>query len=186
MNDPKNAPEAAPADKSCWRWWYRGRMAIGPVFRFEGLVLAADFDTAAEAVEREMRKRYPHMRWMNGSLTESAGRSLTIGPTLQARKTVAVNPEWPHIGDGVFLRPSPQDIADRKVVAGATAPQPPAATMDTPRMPSDQSLAQEVIDRRMIGNMLVITLESYLHVFGLPGDELRTLIAKWRQIPGAR
>lgn len=174
-----------------FRWWYKGkRVGNGsygtPAFRFEGRVLAKDLATGAEAVERVMRERLPDVRWMHGRKTESGG-DCRFGPTLQPCKTVYINHAWLPLEDGVFVLK--QSLGIDHLCAGTRlqATDLLGATWTTgTQLPSDQSLAKEVIDRRMIGNMLVITLESYLHVCGLPGDELRTLIAKWRQIPGAR
>lgn len=57
----------------------------------------------------------------------------------------------------------------------------------TIRARSEQALAKEVLDRRLIGNLLVLELEAYLRG-GFPpsADVLREIMAKWRQIPAVR
>lgn len=56
----------------------------------------------------------------------------------------------------------------------------------TIRARSEQALAKEVLDRRLIGNLLVIELEAYLRDCSSNAKVLREIMAKWRQIPAVR
>lgn len=80
-----NASGVGSTDWFCFRWWYKGRTAEGNTMKLEGRVVARDASEACDKVERQMRAKWPTVRWMHGR--EIEGDGVTFGPTVQKLKT---------------------------------------------------------------------------------------------------
>lgn len=88
-NNAATATEATPglgiSELFCFRWWYKGRTAEGNTMTLEGRVEARDASEACYKVEKQMRAKWPTVRWMQGR--ESEGGGVRFGPTVQKLKT---------------------------------------------------------------------------------------------------
>lgn len=68
-----------------FRWWYKGITPEELKVSFEGRIVARDANEAMSTVEREMRAKWPGIRWMQGKEVETD--SVKLGPTVQRLKT---------------------------------------------------------------------------------------------------
>ncbi len=85
IEQPTALTPVACSDRFCFRWWYKGRTAEGNTMKLEGRVEARDASEACDKVEKQMRAKWPDVRWMQGREIEADG--VTFGPTVQKLKT---------------------------------------------------------------------------------------------------
>lgn len=85
IEQPTALPAVACSEWFCFRWWYKGRTAEGNTMKLEGRVEARDASEACDKVEKQMRAKWPTVRWMQGR--EIEGDGVTFGPTVQKLKT---------------------------------------------------------------------------------------------------
>lgn len=105
--DKLTAPQGvAGSDLFCFRWWYKGKTIEGNIMKLEGRVVAKDASDAIDKVEKQMRAKWPTVRWMQGK--EIEGDGWTFGPTVQKlKKPVKAAP--PEKQCGVCKAPIPAD-----------------------------------------------------------------------------
>jgi len=71
-----------------FRWWYKGKTPDGNTMSLQGHVMARDSSHAGEIVEKDMRKKWPDIKWMQGRDVEGEGdwECVRFGPTVQQLK----------------------------------------------------------------------------------------------------